>query len=75
MKTKHLSLAIISILLVGFINISITTTPHENTYFYEEVIEIEDWMTQPFGQSDSTCYLAEDPLEIEDWMTHPFNAV
>ena len=68
MKTRNLLIGIILVMILAlFVSGKNTSIPVD--VIYEEPIEIEYWMTQPF---DTNTYLAEEPLEVEDWMTQPF---
>jgi len=61
MKTRILTVA--TILLIALLSISVT---YERKDFRENIVYVEEWMTQPFDT------LLEDALEVEEWMTKPF---
>ena len=71
MKKRHLIVAIIFIFELGFLNVAVTNNIESSVDFYEEPLEVEDWMTQPFTADDST-YMVEEDLEVEPWMTEIF---
>jgi len=61
MKLKNLIIILISVIMLGLF-LSGTTEKTTNV-IYEESVEIENWMTQPFF---------EEPVKIENWMSQPF---
>ena len=70
-NARHLFLTILAILILGFINVSVSNTHPTYERVIEEPIQRESWMTQPFFVDD-TALLVEEPIEMETWMTKPF---